>query len=270
MTTHAPAETAGLDLRAIERITRSESGDPLHVGGGAVSERYRLLAHRVQQAGIAKPARTLLVTSATPGDGKSTVAANLAGVLAGYGRRVLLLDGDLRACGLSRILGLPSSLPGLGEVLSGGLLPERALRLITSLDLYFLSAGKRLADPVPFLEGAALKQLFGTARGAFDWIIVDSPPLGPVADTHYLASVADLILLVVRWGLTPRAELDQALKMLDGLPLMGIVLNAFDEPQRNAYASYYSRSAPAPTHQSTPTPDGGCGPTIAPNPEVKL
>lgn len=244
----APLSGTPLDLRAIERIGWSRNGEAKLIRGDEhriVAEQYSLLAHRVQRARLVKPIQTLLVTSTIPREGKTTAAVNLAGVLARNGASVLLLDADMRAPDLVRTLGLPPALPGLGEVLSNEVRVERALRCVIPLGLYFLGAGRPLADPVPHLQSAAFRQVLALARQSFDWVIIDSPPLTPVADAHCLAALADGILLVVRWGLTPRRELDQALATLAGLPLLGLVLNTYDEPHQKEYYSYYTRSVPA-------------------------
>lgn len=244
---HESANNGPLNVAGVQRVTWSVNGDTRLLRGetqGVITEKYRLLAHRVRRARAARPIQTLLVTSSIPGEGKTTVAANLASVLARNGSRVLLLDADLRAPDLSKALGLTSSLPGLSEVLAGELSFEQALRCVNPLGLYLLSAGRPVDNPVPWLEGAVFKNVLASARQAFEWVIIDSPPLTPVVDAHCLAAMVDGILLVVRWGFTPREELDQAVGTLAGLPLLGMVLNAFDEPRKKVYYSYYSRSAP--------------------------
>lgn len=244
-----------LDLQSVERITWSVNGDGRLLRGedrGVVTEKYRLLAHRVQRARAARPIQTVLVSSAIPGEGKTTVAVNLASVMARNGCRVLLLDADMRAPDLPQALGLSGPLPGLSEVLSGEVSFEQALRCVKPLGLYLLAAGCPVSNPVPLLEGAVFANVLASARQVFEWVIIDSPPLVPVADASCVASAVDGILLVVRWGVTPREELDQALGALAGLPLLGLVLNTYDEPRQKSYYSYYTRSVPAPAVLSLP------------------
>lgn len=239
---------APLDLRAIERITWSGSGNPTLIRGAGhsiVTEQYGLLAHRIRRARLARPLQTLLVTSAVPREGKTTAAVNLASILARNGSSVLLLDADLRAPSLAKTMGLPSNLPGLGDVLSQEARIERCLRCVIPVGLYFLPAGRPSGNPLPQLQSGAFENLLARARQAFEWVVIDSPPLTPVADAHCLASLAEGILMVVRWGLTPRRELDRALDTLTGLPLLGLVLNAYDEPYQKEYYSYYARSVAA-------------------------
>ena len=199
------------------------------------------MAHRIRMKKRQKPIKKILITSSIPGEGKTATAANLAIVLARSGRRVLLVDGDLRKPEIHNVLGVPS-LPGLGEVLAGEASLEQALRCIDPLGLYCLPAGDPRSNPIPLLEGTALRNTLVAAEGAFEWVIIDSPPLNLLADAHCIASMADGVLLVVRWNFTPREELDHALTALKATPLLGLVLNGYDAPRDAYYYSKYSRS----------------------------
>jgi protein-tyrosine kinase len=240
-----------LDLQAIEHVLCHRPPDPRLVWGHdhrIAAEKYRLLAHRIRIKKQQKPIFKVLITSAIPGEGKTVTAANLAIVLARNGRRVLLVDGDLREPDIHKVLGVPSQ-PGLGEVLAGEASLEQALRCIDPLGLYCLPAGQPRANPVSLLEGTALKNVLAATEGAFEWVIIDSPPLNPFADAHCIVSMADGVLLVVKWNLTPREELDHALTALKGMPLLGLVLNGCDEPRQAYYYSQYIRSESGQAHQ---------------------
>ena len=236
-----------LDLQAIEHVLCHDPPDPRLIWGQdhrIAEEKYRLLAHRIGMKKRRGPNTKVLITSAIPGEGKTATAANLAIVLARNGRRVLLVDGDLREPGIPRVLGVPSR-PGFSEVLEGKASLEQALRCIDPIGLYCLPAGQPHDNPVPLLEEAALKNTLAATEGVFEWVIIDSPPLNPFADAHCIASIADGVLLVVRWNVTPREELDHALSALKGMPLLGLVLNGHDEPrQAYYYSQYYSRTEP--------------------------
>jgi capsular exopolysaccharide synthesis family protein len=249
-----------LNLQAIEAVV---SG--FHVGTPLVqtrnysmgAERFRLLAHRLQRARAVKDIRTVLVTSGVPGEGKSTVALNLATILACNGARTLLIDADLRAPALHSMLDVRSS-PGLGAVLSGEIELAHALRRIDPIGLYFLGADKGVDNPLPLLDGPTLPNVLRKASENFDWVIVDSSPINPVVDGQCVASLVDAILLVVRWGFTPKEELTNAIEALQGLPLLGMVVNRFEGPLDAYYYSYYLRSevrpalAPAPAAIAEP------------------
>ena len=247
-----------LDLQAVEHVLCHLPPGPRLVWGKdhrIAAEKYGLLAHRIRMKKRQKPITKVLITSAIPGEGKTSTAANLAIVLARNGRRVLLVDGDLREPDIHTVLGVPLQ-PGLGEVLTGEASLEQALRCIDPLGLYCLPAGHPHANPVPLLESTAMRSTLAVAEGAFEWVIVDSPPLNPFADAHCIASMADGVLLVVRWGVTPREELDHALAALKGMPLLGLVLNGYDAPRQGYYYSQYTRSEPGQA-QAAPADSSG-------------
>jgi capsular exopolysaccharide synthesis family protein len=237
-----------LDLEVIEPVIGHARPASALVWGqdhSLAAEKFSLLAHRLRRAKAKKPIQTVLITSAIAAEGKSTVALNLAGILARHGSRTLLIDTDLRVPDIHKMLGF-DSLTGLGEVLSGHISLDRALRRVDPVGFYLLAAGARVGNPVPLLEGPAFRGILKQARESFEWIILDSPPLNPLADAQCVAPLSDGILLVVRWGITPRKELEQALAVLDESQLLGIVLNTFDDPQDLYYYSYYNKSGSAP------------------------
>lgn len=235
-------EKMPLDFQSIQKIPIEYGRESRIIRSqehSVIAEKYRLMAHRLQRERQERSIQTVLVTSSIPAEGKTSIAANLAGSLTGNNSRVLLIDGDLRAPDLPAGLGLPSDLPGLTEVLAGDLPLVQALRCITPVGVYFLAAGRPPLEPAPLLESMNYQCLLATLRHHFDWIVIDAPPLAPFADAHCMASQADGILLVVRYGFTPRTELDHSLAALARLPLIGIVLNSFDEPHHEDYYSYY-------------------------------
>ncbi len=232
----------GLELPEITAELRPHSKLLAAGNYGPAAEKYRLMAHKLHSGRREKTLQTVLVTSSIPAEGKTSVAANLATVLAQTSPGVLLVDADLRAADLPKALGLEGNLPGLSDVLVGELSLSEAVRRVNPLGLYLLSAGSLASEPVTLLESAAFDRTLEAARRHFDWIIVDSPPLAPFADAHSLAARADGIVLVVRWGFTPTGELDRSIEALAGLPLTGLVLNAFDEPHHDDYYTYYKQN----------------------------
>ncbi len=241
-----------LDPQGVTRVVCDMPPDPRLIWGRnhpVAEEKYRVLVHRIRVKGKQKPIRRILITSSIPGEGKSTTAANLAIVLARNGRKVLLVDTDLRVPDIHVSLGLMPQ-PGLAEVLEGQTTLDQAIVRIDPLGLYVLPAGRPRSNPLPLLENPSLASVFSVAESAFDYVIIDSPPLNPFADAQTIAQLADGVLLLVRWHLTPREELDSALKTLKGTPLLGLVLNGYDEPRHDQYYyKYYSRpdSNPSPT-----------------------
>ncbi len=166
-----------------------------------------------------------MVTSPTSGDGKSLVALNLALACSmKLGTRTLLIDADLRKPGPTRWTVPPLSV-GLADVLSAGLPLGQAWVTLPDSTLAVLGAGSPLADPTIHFGGQQMREMIDELRRTFDQIVIDTPPLMPFQDAILLGAVADAILLVVRSEHTPRSLFEEALTALEGLPLIGTVLN---------------------------------------------
>jgi succinoglycan biosynthesis transport protein ExoP len=235
-------EESPMDLALVEKIQCSLQPRDRIVPPGASHdigiERFRLLAHRLRRLHEQKPLRTLVVASCMPREGKTLVAINLAAILARNSPRVLLVDADMRRPGASHVLGVPAE-PGLADVLEGrqGYMP--AMRYVEPLNFYFLPPGHPQANPVELLQRSLTSWLIRRFGEAFDWVVIDSPPLSPFADAHCLASIADGVLLVARAGVTPRASLKQTIEGLNGTRVAGILLNACNDREEGYYYSYY-------------------------------
>ena len=204
----------------------------------AGTERFRLLCHRLRQSAQYRPLRSLLVTSLIPREGKTVVALNVAATLAFNTPRVVLVDTDMRRSGVRESLGLPP-MKGLADCLEGRASLQEALRRIEPLGIYCLPAGSTDGNPAELLAGAPLRQCIAELGRAFDWVVIDSPPLKPFADAHYIANFADGVLLVMRAGCTPRQGVQQALSSLNGANFVGAVLNSSDEADDILYYGYY-------------------------------
>lgn len=226
--------------------------DPRHLRVAAAStlagkagvngaEHFRLLRYRLETWRRTHTLQSLLITSAIPGEGKTLVATNLAETLAQGAGRVLLIDADLRRPGVGRALGL-EPVEGLSELLQHGGDWRAHCREIDPLGFYYLAAGSAPEQPALLLQHERLKRLLSEAGEVFDWILIDSPPLVPFADSHYLAEASHGILLVARERVTPTADLQRALAALAGMPLIGIVFNAIRERRREEYYYAYYHS----------------------------
>jgi capsular exopolysaccharide synthesis family protein len=193
------------------------------------AERYRLLRTRIKRAENGRNMRAIIVTSPAKGDGKSLTAANLALTMAQeLHQRVLLLDGDLRRPSVAQLFGLPEG-PGLSEVLMGASDLDGALVHLADQHLTVLTAGAPAAQPAELLGSTSMRRVLEHLRARFDRIIIDVPPIGPLADVHVLSPLADGLLMVVRAGMTPKPAIEQALSGLDMGKVLGLVLNAADD-----------------------------------------
>jgi receptor protein-tyrosine kinase len=211
--------------------------DGTHWGAG---EQYRLLRTKIRQHPRAP--QILVVTSASPSDGKSVTAINLAGALALKGEaRVLLVDGDFRRSTICAQLGLPP-VPGLAEVLNGDCaLHEALIQTEQITNLYILSSGKTVANPAELLDCSLWKTLVQFCRTEFEHIVIDCPPYGCLADYDLIQAVCDGTILVVRPDHTDRQLCLTALSGISKAKLLGVVVNCVEEwflHKRNKYGYY--------------------------------
>jgi succinoglycan biosynthesis transport protein ExoP len=188
------------------------------------------------------PCKVIGVVSVLPNEGKTTVAANFAGLLAANGSKTLLIDGDLRNPGLTRALPVVPE-KGIVEALMGGdqrwqntILVDRKTRLAI---LPAVVRG-RLSHTSELISGPGMRDLIEAARQSFDYIIVDLPPLGPVVDAKAFAPLADGFVMAVEWGATPRALVRSALQAEPQIAakLLGLVLNKTDFKQLPRYGLF--------------------------------
>ena len=189
------------------------------------TEQFRTLRSRLYQMREKTSLKRILVTSALPQEGKSFVSANLAQVLVRqHGRRVLLIDGDLRVARLHSALGTTSS-PGLADYLLGES-DEFSIMQRSSMDnLFFIPCGRTVAHPAELIANGRMKTLMQRVETLFDWIIVDSPPAVPVSDASQLANYCDGVLMVVRSNATPYDTAQRARQEFQGKTMVGVVLN---------------------------------------------
>ncbi len=207
------------------------------------AEKFRLLRHRLVRLRQGRPLHKVLVTSAIPKEGKTVVAINLALTLARSASRVALVDADMRQPGVHRALGL-ELLAGFAEFLEGKLECNACIRRVDPLGLYYVPAGRASVNPFELLQAPRVREFMELMAAAFDWIILDSAPLIPFADTHCLATLTDTALLVARSGVTPRKALQQGLAALDGTHVAGVVFNASDDTRQDQYYyDYYDKAA---------------------------
>jgi protein-tyrosine kinase len=209
----------------------------------ASREQYRRLAATLHHAQASHGLKVVMVTSALVGEGKTLTASNLALTLSeSYKKNVLLIDGDLRRPALHTLFRVESS-PGLSEGLTASDDQRLAVRQI-SPRLGVLTAGRPSADPIASLTSTRMQRVVEEAREAFDWVIIDTPPVALLPDTNLLVSIADGALLVVRAGSTPWDLAQRAVNAVGRDRVLGVVLNHAEEPSK---ATSYAYDAYAPT-----------------------
>jgi capsular exopolysaccharide synthesis family protein len=190
-------------------------------------EAFRSLYTNIHLLSADRAIRSLLVSSAVAGDGKSTVALHLAATAAAVGQRVLLVDADLRCPQLHAKLGLPN-VRGLGNAISTDMSLNDAIQRAPNQDnLFVLTAGQIPPDPIKLLSSKKMHYLMEQFQAFFDLVIYDTPPLAGLADTHLIAAHTDATIMVVQIGKTDRSQVRKVLEELkiSGASILGIVAN---------------------------------------------
>jgi polysaccharide biosynthesis transport protein len=211
--------------------------------GRMVNEPFSRLSEAVHGMRIslelssARP-RVILITSALPGEGKSTSAMLLAASSASAGKKTILLDCDLRLRSTSEALQRKHQ-PGLSDFLCGAAKLTDILVEDPATNINLIPAGSTRANAADLLMSQRMSDLIALLRNSFDYVIMDSPPLVPVVDALALATGADKILVVVEWGRTPRASIYEAFRLLGPAAnrVAGVVLNKVDFDELPGYGS---------------------------------
>lgn len=203
------------------------------------TEEYRTLRSRLYHLREKQTLKKLLITSALPKEGKSFTSLNLAQVMVRqHGRRILLVDADLRGPRLHLMLGTTAG-PGLSEYLEGKNDEFSVMQRGPVDNLFFIPSGTGIADPAELIGNGRMKLLMQRLEPLFDWIIVDSPPAVPVSDASVLAKACDGVIMVVRSAVTPADIARKAREEFPEESLIGVVLNGIRESQAEYQRYYY-------------------------------
>jgi len=204
-----------------------------------VAEAYRSLRTNIAFARAQSRARTLVLTSPGPADGKSTTVANLAITFAQQGQRTLLIDGDLRRAVLDKTFSVPRT-PGLTEVIVGVSPLASAVHPTTVENLFVMGSGQLPPNPSELLGSDRMREVLAEARETFDVVLFDSPPLLAVTDAAVLSTMVDGVILVVRVGSTSREAVRRAAAHLRTVHsrILGAVLNDIDASRGGYYGGY--------------------------------
>jgi capsular exopolysaccharide synthesis family protein len=238
-----PVADSGSILAHIRQRDWPTSGSDLIFLGGEIyasaQEQFRTLRSRLYQLQGDGALKVIVITSAIPGEGKSFVSANLAHAFAlQSNRRVLVIDADIRrADGLSTLLGAPCA-PGLTDYLLGEQRLEDVIQAGSQKNFYLISCGKRVSKPGELIGDSRFRILIDKLRPVFDWIIIDTPPIVPIADARMIADFADGVLMVVNARSTLAHLAKRAVQEFPRESLIGILLNRTSEPSATYYSEY--------------------------------
>ncbi len=190
-----------------------------------VLEQYRKLAASLHYAQSQHGTRVLMMTSTVAGEGKTLTASNLALTLSeSYRRRVLLMDADLRRPTVHELFDLPN-VSGLNDVLHARDASLRCELFEVTPHLSVLTAGRPNPDPIGGLTSERMRQLVAAGTAEFDWVVIDTPPVGLLTDARLMSSIVDAVIFVVAAGATPYRLVHRAVEALGRDRIFGVVLN---------------------------------------------
>lgn len=209
-------------------------------GSGSLAEAFRVLRTNLQFANLDASRQMVVVTSAIPDEGKTFVATNLAISMAKSGRSVLLVDADFRNPGIADLLGLENSVGSITVLLGRATLEQATQEHVSGVS--FLGTGPQPPNPSEVLDTQAMRDLLTAVRAEYDIVIVDAPPLLPVADAAILMTEVDGALLLTRFGSTSKEQLRQAVSRIEavGGRLFGTVLNRTPRKALSKYGYGYA------------------------------
>jgi exopolysaccharide transport family protein len=208
------------------------------------SEAIRTLRSGIHMSDVDRPPKVIHVTSSRPGEGKTTIAISLAISGASAGLKVALVDADLRHPSASRFFKLEQE-KGLVDLLIGTTPFEKVLRFQNDLKLMVIPAGSKTLNPPDVLGSERMKVLVSHLGETFDYVVLDTPPVGPVIDPVIVANLADKTIFVVQWASTPRELVETSLRQMSTHKrVAGIVLNSVNQDRARKYGGeyYYGKS----------------------------
>lgn len=232
----------GLPFLDIVPLTNGKTGTLSLVSDpkSAAAESYRTIRTGLMLSSATNPIKVILLTSATPNEGKTTTASNLAVAMAQMGEKVLLVDGDLRRRNLHKFFNLRSDL-GISDVIMDPANLSRAIKSPAEFPhLDIMVGGIQIPSPSELLGSERMKAFIAQMREKYDRVIIDSPPLLAFSDALVLASLADGVIVVVWGGETSRTIIQKGIQLLKGIDtrIVGVVLNKIDTTRKDYYYYY--------------------------------
>ena len=203
-------------------------------------ESFKSLRTNLNFIAATEKLNTFILTSAIPGEGKSNTAINLAITLAEDSKSVVVVDCDLRKPSLNRYLQLGRNFKGVTDILTGNATVEEALIQFEDLGIHVLTAGAVPPNPSEMLSAEPMQKLVEDLKGAFDYVILDTPPVSVVTDAAILGRYADGALLCVRSDYAPKETVQLAKERLTavGVRILGVVLTGFDAKNDHKSSAY--------------------------------
>ena len=245
---HGPASgapTADVQLSQCRQVHVGNGGGTTRLvlnpgdASRAALEAYRGLRTRLMRAQAKTTLKSIAITSSLPGEGKTLTTMNLGLCYAQLPQqRVLVIDADLRTCGLTSMLDHPST-PGLAEVLSGDVSPDDAIVATNQKNLFVLPAGTVLSSPAELFTGTHWQEFMTRCSELFKVILIDTPPILPLADFELISAACDGVVMVVRAHHGQRETLQKTAGSLDPKKLIGVVFNATDVAGKDYYGYGY-------------------------------
>jgi len=248
-------------LGYIAEMKQPNEGHKLYVATyprSPVAESFRTLRSNIEFSDTEQPLKTILVTSSRPGEGKTTIASNLAAIYAQSGKRVVLVDADLRRPSIHNVIGIPNRL-GLTTLFRDSLKPENVWKNWGDgiRGMHIITSGRPPANPAELLGSDKMLHIMSELRKNADVIIFDGPPI-MVADVQILASLMDGVILVLRPGKSPADEAKSTMVQLkrSGANIMGVIFNRIPKNGSQHYGAYryYSPNAYSYAQKGEPEP----------------
>lgn len=216
---------------------KKASSDALVVQNAA-----KTLLANIRFASVDRPVKSIVLTSSVPNEGKSTVAYNLAQAIASSGKRTLIVECDMRRRSLADMVGARAR-HGIYAVLSGQVELDEALVATSHCNLFFLDSEPHIPNPADILSSQRFRKLVAQMESDFDYVVIDTPPVGTFVDAAIIAVLADATALVVRERFVKRAELQNAydqLKKADA-NVIGVIMNMCEAESSEYYYAYYNK-----------------------------
>ena len=208
-----------------------------------ISEQYRAIRTNIEYSNVDQNTKTILVTSSDKNEGKTTTVSNLAVSFANLNKKVLIVDCDLRNPSIHKMFKI-NNIYGLTDILAKDRAVDKCIQETELENLYVLTAGAIPPNPAEILSSEKMKNLIEDLKNIYDYIFIDTPPIGLVTDAGVLSSFIDGVVLVVKSESVEKKYLEETKKKLDAVDarILGAILNSYKSEQKDYnYYSYYGK-----------------------------